>query len=199
MRRPQPAEIAGLPRVNCKICNEGLFCLTKVHVAKHDLTQREYCLIWPENANYSDWGTLRWPVGEKTFKNLRREAKQFDCIIKQLKEAEEMEFKNPYWEEKTKIELLQKWIIIHSIIYYQLDEMVAPDWLFDENCKQLTKFIIAHPEAFISSKYYKYFKNWNGSTGFDLFSKLEPDHQSDFKILAMRMVHEFKTKLEENS
>jgi hypothetical protein len=87
-----------------------------------------------------------------------------------------MEFPSPYWSQKTKIELLERWILVHSYLYYDLNKSVASDHVFDKNSSQLVSFIIAFPEAFKESRYYYAMKDFDGSTGFGYVQNLDPSH-----------------------
>ncbi len=84
-----------------------------------------------------------------------------------------MQFNNPYWSTTQKIELLQKWILVHSYIYYELNDSVVSDCMYDDNVKQLLK-LMENKQAAKASRFYKYFKEYDGSTGFHLYSSLGP-------------------------
>lgn len=84
-----------------------------------------------------------------------------------------MIFNNPYWGPKTRIELLARWIIIQSIIYYEFDRNVVDDKTFDANSLQLVHLVDEHGEDFKQSIYYDTMKDFDGSTGFDLFHRLK--------------------------
>jgi NAD-dependent DNA ligase len=71
-----------------------------------------------------------------------------------------MEFKNPYWSTKTKIELLQKWILVHSILYYELDNGIVSDAVYDANAKLLVQLAKADHGAYIASKWHSVFKGF---------------------------------------
>lgn len=83
-----------------------------------------------------------------------------------------MKFKNPYLTNKEKIELLEKWIIIHSILYYMLGESLVTDKQYDDNCYQLVDMIHKFPNAFKNSRYYYAYHDFDGSTGYHLFGRL---------------------------
>jgi NAD-dependent DNA ligase len=87
-----------------------------------------------------------------------------------------VQFTNPYWSDKTKIELLQKWLIVHSIIYYELDSNLIDDSMYDANAKQLYKMQKQCQEAASESKWWYVFKGFQGS-GFDLYRKLKREHK----------------------
>lgn len=83
-----------------------------------------------------------------------------------------MNFKNPYFTELEKIQLLQRWIILHSYLYYELDKSVIADKCFDDNCKQLMKMKKEFPKEYKKSRYDYCMKDFDGNTGFDLYNRL---------------------------
>ena len=87
-----------------------------------------------------------------------------------------MKFKNPYWSERTKLNIIEYWILVTSYAYYELSENIVPDRVYDMNAKQLLSMMEAHPMAFKNSTYYEVFVDFEGGTGFDLISKLN-EHQ----------------------
>ncbi len=44
--------------------------------------------------------------------------------------------------------------------------------MYDSNCNQLVRGIKKHPKCFRKTKYYEIFKDFDGSTGYHLVSKL---------------------------
>jgi hypothetical protein len=88
-----------------------------------------------------------------------------------------MQFMSPYWDEKIKIELLQRWILVHSYLYYDMNTSVVSDEMFDRNSKQLTDLSDAYPEALKKSRYYYVMKDFDGSTGFGYTQNL---NENDF-------------------
>jgi NAD-dependent DNA ligase len=75
------------------------------------------------------------------------------------------------------IDILQRKIIIHSYIYYYLNDNVISDREYDTLSRTLTNYKNTYPELWKNSMYYKQFgDDYNGSTGFDLWDSLD-DHQ----------------------
>lgn len=71
----------------------------------------------------------------------------------------------------------QRQILVHSFIYYQLNENIIDDHTYDLWCKELAKAIIDYPELFKQTTFYEGFKEFDGSSGYDLpFSN--PDIQN---------------------
>lgn len=102
-----------------------------------------------------------------------------------------MIFNNPYWTGKQKIELLQRWILVHSYIYYELNDSVVPDAQFDNNCRHLIRLQKAYPDDFKESRYYYAMNEFDGSTGYGFYEKLDPDMQNNisrdaYMVLGMK-------------
>jgi hypothetical protein len=83
-----------------------------------------------------------------------------------------LDFASPYWNEKTKIEMLCRWLLVHSYLYYELDISVVSDHLYDKNQQQLKELIEDHREDFKNSRYYYAMSEFDGSSGFGFVSKL---------------------------
>lgn len=72
-----------------------------------------------------------------------------------------------------KIDWLQRYIIVHSYIYYELNDNVISDREYDIKSKELVKYKNEYPHLWKSSEYYKQFgDDYNGATGFTLFHGL---------------------------
>ena len=77
------------------------------------------------------------------------------------------------------IDFLQRFIIVHSYIYYEMNNNVISDKYYDEKAKELTKLKTEYPELWKQSMYYKQFgDDYNGATGFTLYHDLN-DHQKE--------------------
>lgn len=75
------------------------------------------------------------------------------------------------------IDYLQRYIILHSYIYYELNNNIISDKKYDEKSKELTRYKNEYPELWKRSMYYKQFGDeYNGATGFTLYHDLN-DHQ----------------------
>jgi hypothetical protein len=78
-----------------------------------------------------------------------------------------------YWSDKTKADYLERAIIIHSIIYYQMSENVISDKMFDNLSKQFLELRNSMQEKeFRQTEYYELFKDFDGNTGFYLYDGL---------------------------
>lgn len=92
-----------------------------------------------------------------------------------------MKFKNPYFNEVEKIEMIQRWILLHSYLYYELDNSITSDANYNANAQQLIYLKNKYPEEFKETRYYQYFKDFDSGTGFDLYSKIKENN--DFELL----------------
>lgn len=63
----------------------------------------------------------------------------------------------------------RKFIVLHSYVYYKLGESLVPDSVFDRVSRDLVILQKDHPEDSLAVDFYlDYFKDWDGSTGFDI-------------------------------
>lgn len=77
------------------------------------------------------------------------------------------------------IDFLQRYIILHSYIYYELNGNVISNRQYDEKAKELVKYKNEYPDLWKTSMYYKQFSDeYNGATGFTLFHDLS-EHQKE--------------------
>lgn len=83
-----------------------------------------------------------------------------------------------HWDLKTKIEFLQRKIILCSIIYYMLSDNLISDKAYDEASRQLVGLQKEYGD--ISDTQYGYVMyDFDGTTGFDLYNRLN-DHDKDY-------------------
>lgn len=80
-----------------------------------------------------------------------------------------------YWSDVTKIGYLQRYIIVHSIIYYELDDNVISDKEFDSAARQLVEMQKQLGRRKLKDTMYYYcMYDFDGSTGFHLYDRLIP-------------------------
>lgn len=80
-----------------------------------------------------------------------------------------------YWSDATKIGYLQRYIIVHSIIYYELDGNVISDKEFDSAARQLVEMQKQMGRRKLKDTMYYYcMHDFDGSTGFHLYGRLIP-------------------------
>lgn len=83
------------------------------------------------------------------------------------------------------IDWLQRYIIVHSYIYYELDDNVISDHEYDIRARTLVKYKNDYPELWKNSMYYKQFGDeYNGSTGFTLYHDLDERQQRIIRSIA---------------
>lgn len=78
-----------------------------------------------------------------------------------------------------RMDWLQRYIIVHSYIYYELNDNVISDREYDLKAKELVAMKNKFPELWKKSQYRNNFgDDYNGSTGFNLWYSLD-DHQKE--------------------
>lgn len=77
-----------------------------------------------------------------------------------------------YWDYLSIVDYIQRFIIIHSIIYYELNENVISDKDFDNVSKLLLKLREENEEVYKKSQYYYVFNDFDGTTGFYIYDTL---------------------------
>lgn len=90
-----------------------------------------------------------------------------------------------YWSEKTKIEHLERRIILYSILYYNHDVSIVSDFDYDDIQKQLYEMIKQFPDEFEKSRYYYCFYDFTGSTGYDIPYRLYPEDRKHLNLIAV--------------
>ena len=86
-----------------------------------------------------------------------------------------MKFHHPF-SVVEKIQLIQRWILVQSFAYYELNENIVSDFKYDANAKQLERLVMENPEDAKRSRYHDYF--------YDFFDESEGTHMtSGFDLL----------------
>ena len=95
-----------------------------------------------------------------------------------------------YWTDKLKIDFLQRVILIHSYLYYEANNSIWSDKKYDEVARQLTDMQEEHITKWIKNKtQYAYcFYDFDGTTGFDLWSRLKEKDRQFIQNIAERIV-----------
>lgn len=81
------------------------------------------------------------------------------------------------WDLKTKINFLQRKIILNSILYYEYNRNTISDHFYDDMCEQLValqKEYIMNNDILDTMYGYIYY-DFDGSTGYHLYSRLKPE------------------------
>jgi len=103
-----------------------------------------------------------------------------------------MKWDNPYVSVQSKIESLERWLLVHAIIYYEYNNNIVTDTQWDTNAYQLVDMIKQYPKDFKASYYYILYKEFDGSTGFDLPDGLKEwnrEHYDYLDIIASHVVY----------
>lgn len=92
-----------------------------------------------------------------------------------------------YWSNIAKISYLQRRIIVYSIMYYEYDESCVSDYEYDSISHQLVALMKeATKEELKKTTYYYAMWDFDGSTGFDIPSRLtEADREYIDRIVSM--------------
>lgn len=95
-----------------------------------------------------------------------------------------------YWTDKLKIDFLQRVILIHSYLYYEADNSVWTDKKYDEVAKQLTNIQNKHTNSWVynNTQYGYCFYDFDGTTGFDLWYRLNIKDRQMIKGIAERVI-----------
>lgn len=103
-----------------------------------------------------------------------------------------------YWSNATKISYLQRRIIVYSIMYYEQNESCVSDYEYDSISHQLVKLMNSSTKADCEASTYWYaMKDFDGSTGFDIPSKLTEMDRKYLSNLASYIYGQYKYSLSE--
>ena len=96
---------------------------------------------------------------------------------------------NCYWTDRMKIDFLQRVILIHSYLYYQMDRTKWTDQKYDKVSMQLVSLQKQHEEGWIrkNTQYGYVFYDFDGTTGFDLWERLNRKDKIYISNIAERM------------
>ena len=83
------------------------------------------------------------------------------------------------------IDCLQRYIIVHSYLYYSCNTSIISDKQFDTKARELVKYKNDYPDLWKKSEYFKQFGNdYTGATGFTLYSDLNPKQREIIRAIA---------------
>lgn len=98
-----------------------------------------------------------------------------------------------YWSDITKASYLQRQIIVHSILYYQMSENVITDSQFDAIGKQLVKLRKQMGEDdYQKTEYYYCFQDFDANTGFYLYDALNDYDKQYLSGIARHVLKRYK-------
>lgn len=98
-----------------------------------------------------------------------------------------------YWDEKTKINFLQRRIIIYSIMYYEHNESCVSDKYYDSISYQLVELQNKNKKAFEESEYYYAMYDFDGSTGFDIPKRLTSEDSKYLRQIVEMIYKQWKS------
>ena len=84
-----------------------------------------------------------------------------------------------------RVEFLQRVILVHSYLYYIVDDSVWTDKHYDKVARQLTNIQKEHTKEWVkvNTQYGYVFYDYDGTTGFDLWDRLKQKDKQ--KILSI--------------
>lgn len=98
-----------------------------------------------------------------------------------------------YWSDKLKLEYLQRQIIIHSVLYYEMHENVIEDFQFDNLCRQYmemaTDISISEQKR---TQYWYVFRDFKGETGFYIYDRLNEHDKEYLSFIANHVLNLYK-------
>lgn len=98
-----------------------------------------------------------------------------------------------YWDVKTKMSWLQRRVIIYSIMYYELNESCISDKDFDELSHQLVELMNSTDISECEKSTYWYcMYDFDGSTGFHLYGRLNKSDKVYLKQIAGLVLKQFR-------
>ena len=98
-----------------------------------------------------------------------------------------------YWDMTTIISWLQRRIIVYSIMYYEMSESCITDKSFDELSHQLVELMNSNPKEVLEQTTYWYVMyDFDGSTGFDIPSRLTKHDLEYLTIIASHVYKQWK-------
>lgn len=93
--------------------------------------------------------------------------------------------RNPYLTEAEKISYVQRRVLVHCILYYEMDMPVIGDADYDELAQQLEQMHRdTEPSEREKSRYWYCMRDFSASTGFDIPSKLMPYDKEHLHMVA---------------
>lgn len=94
------------------------------------------------------------------------------------------------WNKYERISFLQRVILIHSYLYYMLDETIWSDKKYDEISKQLAEMQenVTQVELVNNTDYGYVFFDYDGTTGFDLYYRLNKKDKKRISEIAQFLI-----------
>ena len=102
-----------------------------------------------------------------------------------------------HWTTVDKLNRLQRMVLLHSIIYYDLNESVISDGYYNKLTRLLARKVEQYKDkpVFKKTMYWYVFEDYtNGSTGFDLTHKLKKKDREYLEILATHVIKSYYSR-----
>lgn len=91
------------------------------------------------------------------------------------------------------IDFLQRGIIVHSYLYYELDSSIISDQEFDRKTRELVSLKNTYPDLWKTSEYYYIFGDeYTGATGFHLYHGLTRPKQEIIRAIADILLNNYQ-------
>lgn len=91
------------------------------------------------------------------------------------------------------INFLQRGIIVHSYLYYELDSSIIADKDFDKKSRELVSLKNTYPDLWETSEYYHIFGDeYTGATGFHLYHGLSKPQQEKIRAIADILLNNYQ-------
>ena len=92
---------------------------------------------------------------------------------------------NPYMSKSERLSKSQRYILVHCVLYYEMDDPVISDASYKELCNIYEEDLQQSSEVDKqNSRYWNSFKNFDSSTGFDLYSMLSEEDKEHIGMVA---------------
>lgn len=89
---------------------------------------------------------------------------------------------------KDKISFLERYILVHSYLYYHLNESVISDQKFDKYARLLASKVEKCKSKIPLTQYGYVFYDFDGTTGFDLLDRLNKSDRKRIKSIATHVL-----------
>lgn len=97
-----------------------------------------------------------------------------------------------YWSIKLKLEYLQRQIMVHSILYYEMHESVIEDFRFDQLCRQYMEMVKHAGSIPEKTQYWYVFRDFDGMTGYYIYDRLALADKDYLSFIANHVLYLYK-------
>ena len=94
---------------------------------------------------------------------------------------------------KDRLSFLQRYILVHSRLYYDKDTSVISDKKYDFIAKKLVELKNKYDKEWQKTDYYYCFKDFDGTTGFDLWNRLKVKDKKVIELIS-NIIYKMKGK-----